>query len=250
RISDTFEQKGHKRMLHGKKVVGIVPTAPVFGKTEKRYDDAYKFCDTYCVRAYEAGMIPLGVLPVDERIRTDILDICDAFLIQGGATVRPYHVDVIAHAEKTGKKVLGICLGHQAIQGYFATKHEAEKRGWTGSLGDLYAKLLKEDDFTFLGKVEGHRLTDGLIRGRIDEAKHRVTFSEDSRVARIFGTTQVMGVSLHIYDVKEPAPGLVVTGWSDDGTVEAVEAGDRIIGTQFHPDADDKLPRIFDWLAD
>ena len=51
------------------KVVGIVPYAPDFGKNESRYEDKYHFTDTYEVRAYEAGLLPIGVLPVEGRIR-------------------------------------------------------------------------------------------------------------------------------------------------------------------------------------
>lgn len=237
-------------MLHGKKVVGLVSTSQWFGSTKNRYDDFYKFTDTYCERLAAAGVTPLGVLPVGEFIRTDVLDLCDAFLLQGGASTRPYHIDVIDHAFRSGKKVLGICLGCQAIHCYFAVKAEAEKRGWTGKLSDLFCQMTRVEEHHFLSRVEGHRPLTYLPYGDKSEAKHPVHFTEDSQLAKIFGRTEVMGASYHICWIEDPAPGEIITGRSDDGITEAIEVGPKIIGTQFHPDVDDQLPEIFAWLAE
>ena len=235
-------------MEHKKKIVGIVPNAPQYGETEDEYNDYYKFSDTYCERALEAGMTPIGVLPVGAYIRTDALDLCDAFILQGGRYMMPFHMDVIDHALKTGKKLLGICLGCQAIHGYFATKAEAEKRGFTGKISELFDILWKQGDFHFLGRVEGHSVLNYLPRGDKDMMKHIVHLTEGSQAAKAFGCTEVMGLSYHVLCIDKPAPGLVVSGLSDDGITEVIEYGDKIIGTQFHPDADGELPQIFDWL--
>ena len=237
-------------MYQNKKTVGIVPTLTTpFGSEESRYADFYRFNDTYCERALAAGLLPIGVLPVNNRIKTGILDLCDAFILQGGFKPQPYHVEVIDHSIKTGKKVLGICLGCQCIQAYFATKQEAEKRGWDGSLGDLYAQLQSEG-FVFLGHVEGHYPLKHLPRGNKDGCKHPVYFTEGSLLAKIYGRTEVNAASFHVCWIEHPAPGITVTGKAADGITEAVEAGDKIIGTQFHPDVDDMLPEVFDWLAE
>ena len=236
-------------MLSGKKVIGIVPNAPLFRQTESRYEDYYLFCDTYCTRIMESGMIPVGVLPVGGSIRTEVLDLCDAILIQGGKSVYAYHVDAVDHAVKTGKKVLGICLGCQALQCYFSVLEEAKKRNWQGTPGDLY-KELGEKKNTFLVPVKGHRPRNMLPRpeAEVEAIKHRVTLTPGSLAARVFGTTELMGASIHVYCIGKAAPGLVVSGRADDGVVETVEAGEKILGTQFHPDVDDKLKQVFDWL--
>lgn len=234
--------------MNAQKTVGIVPNAPKYGKSKNRYDDFYRFCNTYVVRAAEAGLLPLGVLPVDGYIKTDILSRCDAFLIQGGDVPRPYHIDVIDHAVKTDKKVLGICLGCQCIQCYFATRSEAKKRGFTGKLSELYL-ILKSENYPFLERVEGHRPVDILPRENLDAIKHRVLLTEGSNTARAFGTTEIMGASLHIHCIGKPAPGLAVSGKAEDGTVEAVEYGDKVIGVQFHPDVDRAFPQLFAWLG-
>ena len=101
----------------------------------------------------------------------------------------------------------------------------------------------------FLKPVEGHRLSEIVPREDTSALKHKVLLSEGSLAAKVFGLTSLMGVSLHSFCIDEPAPGLAVSGRAEDGTVEAVEHGDRILGTQFHPDADGELPMVFAWLA-
>ena len=236
-------------MFAGQKLIGIVPMSPVFGETENRYDDKYLFTDTYGLRVMEAGMLPIGVLPVEGRIKTAVLELCDGFIIQGGKKVRPHHIEVIDYAVRTGKKLLGICLGCQSIQCYFATRAEAERRHWTGSLAELYASLRCKEDHPFLGPVEGHKPSSILPRGNKDATKHIVYLAEGSHAAKAFGSTRVMGASFHILRIEDPAPGLIVSGRAEDGTVEAVEYGDTILGTQFHPDVDGELHRVFDWLG-
>lgn len=239
-------------MINRQKVAGIVPTLPVFEETDNRYEDKYLFYDTYPERALEAGMLPVGVLPVRGRIRTDILEMCDAFIIQGGKTVRPYHIEVIDHAIKHGKKVLGICLGCQSIQCYFATKAEAEKRNYSGNLGDLYAVMKFKENYPFLGNSDKtvHRPCPILSRNDTDAPKHPVQIASGTLAAKVFGMTELMGASFHSLRIENPAPGLTVSGRHADGTVEIIEYRDQILGVQFHPDADNKLPQPFKWLAE
>lgn len=237
-------------MFNGKKVVGIVPYAMDFGKTEDRYADKYLFTDTYGVRVMEAGLLPVGVLPVECRIRTEILDLCDAFIIQGGRAMNPFHLEVVEHALQTGKKLLGICLGCQSIQAYFGTKAEALRSGFSGSIGDLFLSPYRDNHHHFLVKLEGHYPSPVLPRGDLDGVKHPVHLKADSHLAKILGTTEIMGASFHHYCIGEPEPEITVTGWADDGTIEAIEVGENVIGTQFHPDVDRDLLPIFNWLKE
>jgi gamma-glutamyl-gamma-aminobutyrate hydrolase PuuD len=39
-----------------------------------------------------------------------------------------------------------------------------------------------------------------------------------------------------------------VTGYAEDGTIEAIEYGDKIVGVQFHPEVDEKLLSLFSFL--
>ncbi len=234
-----------------KKIVGIVPQAEPFD-TDNVYDDKYHFVNTYGVRAAEAGLDPIGVLPVDKKIKSSVLDLCDCFIIQGGSGIWEYHLEVMEHAVKTGKKVLGICLGCQTIQTYFYYAAEAEKAGWTGSVASYYAM---QRDFNVkkpnpaLIAVPDHRYST-LPRGREDSVKHPVTLEEDSMIFSLLGEKEIMGATIHRFAVGEPAPGLKVTGRAGDGVIEAIEFGTQMIGTQFHPDVDSKLMPLFRFLAE
>ena len=228
------------------KKVGIVPTADLF-YTDNVYDDKYHFPNTYIIRATEAGMMPVGVLPVNGRIESGILDECDCFILCGGRRIWPFQIQVVEHAVKTGKKLIGICLGHQSVHTYFKVAEEAEKRGYTGPAADLYEEML-ENGVSFLKEVEGHRAPI-LPRGNEDSTKHRVLLKEGSLISRILGgRTEIMGASLHKFCAYDVAPGVTVSGLSEDGVIEAIEYGDHILGTQFHPDVDDSLHELFDFL--
>lgn len=229
------------------KRIGIVPSAD-WMKTNSIYDDKYHFTNSYIQRMVRAGTLPVGVLPLDGRIGTPILDECDAFLIQGGSGIYGYHIDVMDHAVKNGKKVLGICLGMQTVHTYFAVCQEAREAGFTGSVTEFYLKR-KSEIGTYLKPVADHR-APSMPRDNVDSTKHKVLLTPGSHIARLLGATEIMGASVHSFCVPSPAEGETVTGYAEDGTIEAVEAGETVIGTQFHPDVDDKLFELFAWLAE
>lgn len=229
------------------KKIGIVPQADLL-KTDSIYDDKYHFVNSYIERVVQAGALPVGVLPLDGRIQTEILDGCDALLIQGGRGIYGYHMDVMEHAVKTGKKVLGICLGMQSIHTYFAVREEAERIGWKESIADLYVKR-REEGKTYIEYVPDHR-APSMPRHIIETTKHKVLLEKGTHIYDILGQEEIMGASMHTFCVKEPTKYEVVSGRAEDGTIEAIEIGDRIIGTQFHPDVDGKLMELFRWLAE
>lgn len=229
------------------KIVGIVPFSEKFD-TEYLYEDKYHFANTYGLRATEVGLSPIGVLPVNRKIVGQVLEMCDCFIIIGGKNISPHQIQVVEHAVKTGKKLLGVCLGCQSIQVYFGAAADAEKAGWTGDISDYLEMRKKEEAHPYLGEVSGHRWVTNLERFNVDAAKHKVLIREGTHVHNIVGATEIMGVSLHNFCVAEPAPGLTVSAWAEDGTIEAIEHGDNIIGTQFHPDADRELLQFFEFL--
>ena len=231
----------------GNKTVGIVPFAEPF-TTDNVYADKYFFTNTYCQRVHDVGLNPIGVLPVDRKLRGSVLELCDCFVIQGGANIWEYQMEVVEHAVQTGKKLLGICLGCQTIQTYFYYAAEAEKAGWTGTVASYYATHRNmAAPNPALVSVEGHKnLT--LPRGKEDSVKHPVLVREGTLLHRLLGTTQIMGASLHRFAVAEPAPGVIVNATAPDGTVEGIEVGDTLLGTQFHPDVDRTLLPIFEFL--
>ena len=71
---------------------------------------------------------------------------------------------------------------------------------------------------------------------------------QDSRLAALLGTGEVMTNSFHHQAVKEVAAGFVPVAWTADGVVEGIEAPGRrfALGVQWHPEgmfATDPLAR-------
>ena len=75
-------------------------------------------------------MAQIGLAPAENWLTEEALEICDGFLIQGGAEFFPYHFQIIHHAVTRGKRYLGVCLGAQLIHAYFELKRRVEEQGY------------------------------------------------------------------------------------------------------------------------
>ena len=217
--------------------------------------DHYSLGNNYIKRVVESGCTPIGIAPADNWINEDVLDLCDGFLVQGGAEFYPYHFQVIHHAITKGKKYLGICLGQQLIYVYFKLKKIVEETGYDGNLVtamcNSYEYLTKEDpNFSFQNPVENHR-NEFPKRGNEAVAKHKVNIIKDTLLYKVLESESIDVCSFH-KKCTPPNQNLVaINAWSalGDNVVEGTEYKDYILGIQGHPEADDKLPKIFDFLA-
>lgn len=234
------------------KLIGIAP-ASLIGDPEKScMEDYYKLGNNYCKRVVEAGGIPIGLAPADNLLTEEALELCDGFLVQGGAEFYPYHFQIIHHAITRGKKYLGICLGQQLIYVYFELKRRVEARGYEGDLVKAICDYLAEQpsDFTVQKKAPNHR-SKYTPRGREDTAKHDVVIVPGTLLHRVVGRASMRICSFH--DLNTPADQnlVAINAWSasGDGVVEGTEYGDNILGVQGHPEADSLLPELFTFLA-
>ncbi len=122
---------------------------------------------------------------------------------------------LVRRAAERGTPVLGICRGHQIINvalGGTLWQHLPETHG-TG------------DHRRVLGSFEGNG--------------HAVDLTPGSLAAAAAGETRHMVISHHHQGIRDLAPGLVASGYSGDGVVEALEGRTGyLLGVQWHPEAD------------
>ena len=234
-----------------KRKIGIVPAADIGDAKKSCMEDFYKIGNNYTKRVLDAGCVPIGLAPVDNLVCEEALDVCDGFLVQGGAEFYPYHFQVIHHAITHGKKYLGICLGEQLIYVYFKLREIVEQRGYDGDIVKAICDYLAEQGpaFTLQRRVTGHRMPFPK-RGCEAEAKHEVRIVPDTLLHRVLGRESMQICSFHDLNTPPEQTLVRINAWSDDGVVEGTEYSDHILGVQGHPEADGMLPELFKFLCD
>ena len=224
------------------KIIGIVPGASLFG-SDDLYEDKYFFVNNYAKRIRACGGTPVGILCEDGYVIPECLDLCDGFVFTGGSRFFPYHFQTMEYAARSGKPVLGICLGMQMMNTFFLVQEEAARRGWTKPLLELF-NTMKKERYMFTEPVADH--WDGHItRNEVERFKHPVHLVPGTRLAQLMGAPVIRGASMHNYRITHPAQSVTVAGSAEDGTVEAIEFGEQMLGVQFHPEVDGENDALF-----
>lgn len=229
-----------------KPVVGIVPSARLF-ETDDFYQDNYTFVNNYSKRVFEQGGLPIGLLANDAQAFEETLPLCDAFVLCGGARIFPYHFQVVDYAVRTGKRVLGICLGMQVIHSYFVVADEASRRGWTGPLLALYEQM-KREKYMFTRPVE-HHWDVHMTRSCIEETKHPIQVAPGTLLSRLTEAETIRGATMHHYRVDAVSGRLKICARTPDGVIEGLEYEDRLLGVQFHPEVDTVFSALFQFVC-
>jgi putative glutamine amidotransferase len=197
--------------------------------------------NTYVEAVSSTGARAL-ILPPDS-IDGDVVEALDALVLAGGSDIDPARYSAGAHPETAGIRplrdagelvlldaarrrhlpVLGICRGMQLM---------AVAAG--GSLHQHAPDVVGTQE---------HRPEVGVY------GQHGARFAPGSLVAGILGENLKVN-SYHHQLVDDPGA-LTVTGWADDGTIEALEDPSRsfYLGVQWHPEATTDR-RLFQALAD
>jgi putative glutamine amidotransferase len=208
----------------------------------------YQFNGNYPAALAASGalpvVIPLG-LPEDEL--ADLFARLDGLCLAGGVDVDPAHYGEARHsalgkvdaprdaAELTLARwalaadlpTFGICRGIQLLN--------------VAAGGSLHQDLPAQ-----MPAAQKHNFE--LADSPWEHPVHAVRVAQDSRLAALLGTGEVMTNSFHHQAVKAVAPGFVTVAWTADGVVEGIEAPGRrfALGVQWHPEgtfATDPLAR-------
>ena len=162
----------------------------------------------------------IGILNYDNSlINTEILDLCDGIIIQGGKDIYPYHFQILEYCIKNNIPLLGICMGHQII--------------------GLYS--INSNNDNDLIQIDNHQIKDG---------NHIIHIKKNSIMYKIFGPTLKVN-SRHSFAVKKVNLPFKVTSISEDNIIESIEYIDNnnfILGVQFHPEDLDNTENLYNYF--
>jgi putative glutamine amidotransferase len=183
-----------------------------------------------------AGGVPLILSPLmGASLAAAALDGCDGLLLSGGEDIEPswygadpsplldepsrerdlFELALFAVARQRALPILGICRGIQLINVALG--------------GTLFQDLPSERP----GAIEHSP------KSTRDARTHVVRLQPGSRAALALEATQVTVNSVHHQAIRELGKGLVATGWSNDGLIEAAESeagASWILAVQWHPE--------------
>ena len=218
---------------------------PVIGITSSQFIESashgvfprHSVSKAYSEAVHRAGGIPI-ILPFFDDVAPNLLELIDGLILTGGADldparfgetdVHPKTYDILPDRDEaeiqlaTGAiardmPLLGICRGIQVLN--------------VAMGGTLYQDV--PDEFS---AELGHRQHEHDIPA--DEPGHLVTVVSGSLLERTYGGNPIPVNSFHHQAVKDIAPGLIPTGLSADGLVEAIESTGHtfVLGVQWHPE--------------
>jgi putative glutamine amidotransferase len=192
-----------------------------------------------------AGGVPLVLSPLmGHSFAARALDGVDGLVLTGGEDVDPswynaelspltnppdrnrdlFELALFAAARQRELPILGICRGIQLINVALG--------------GTLYQDLPSERP----GRV------DHNPAGARADRSHAIRLAPGSLAAEALGATSLRVNSFHHQAVRDLAPKLVATGWSEDELIEAVESVEGepwLLAVQWHPEemhADARAP--------
>lgn len=190
----------------------------------------------YAEAVMEAGGAVVGVpVGMDAEALESVYRSLDGLLLPGGDDVGPDRYGQAPHpslgavdpvrdeleislaqmALREGLPVLGICRGNQVLA--------------IAAGGDLCQDIASE---------QPSALAHDMRHLDRDHLSHMVSVRSGSLLHASVGQEKTFVNSLHHQSIRDVPPSFVVTAWSEDGVVEAIEARDHpfAVGVQCHPE--------------
>lgn len=230
---------------------------PIIGIISSRSEDSNPFLtktsfnETYVKRIIEAGGIPIGIIFPNDEFNTDVLDLCDGFVMQGGLNIYSSNINTVHYAFLNKKPILGICMGFQTMAGYEYLRN----RYGMFTYKDVSSFFKPEDEVDFIEKKTGHDELNPFCLSKIEKSKHMVLLDKNSKLANIFEKTYLNMPSVHSWCVKDDVfvknTIYKVVGRSDDNieAIESVTSNWWAIGVQFHPELEEDNLDLFKSLV-
>ena len=218
---------------------------PVIGITSSQFIDTashgvfprHSISKAYSEAVHRAGGVPV-ILPFFGDLAASMLDLVDGLILTGGADIDPARfgdeeihpktydilpdrdeaeIELTRGALSRDMPILGICRGVQVLN--------------VAMGGTLYQDVPDQ----FSADIE-HRQHEESIPA--DEPGHSVNVTAGSLLERTYGESPIGVNSFHHQAVKAVAPGLVASGASEDGLIEAIESPEHafVLGVQWHPE--------------
>ncbi len=183
-----------------------------------------------------AGAAPFGIPPLAGPLRT-VYELADGLLLTGGGDVDPAHygeqpIPQLGHVDperdqaeltlarwamEDSKPLLAICRGEQVLN--------------VACGGTLYQDLPTQ-------LPDGLNHNESRDRGIRGLATHSLEVVPGTRLEHAIGAGAHPANTHHHQAVKDLGQGLLVTGRSEDGVIEAIEAEEHpwAVGIQCHPE--------------
>jgi CTP synthase len=214
--------------------------------------DSYKSLSEALTHGGIANNVRVHLEWIDSEIfeRDDaaaFLENVDGILVPGGFGERGTEGKIAAVKFARERKVpfFGICYGlHMAVIEAARDLAGLEGAGSTEISKPKYPVIGLMTEWT-KGNEKVSRAADGDMGGTMRLGAYDAVLKPGSRVAEVYGTTQISERHRHRYEVNTEytsaleKQGMIVSGWSPDGRLpEIMEFPDHpwFIGVQFHPE--------------
>lgn len=193
-------------------IIGIVANEQIINNNsyEAIVRNNLKYLNNQC------SFIGLIMYDLNNHFDTNLLDICDGIIFQGGTNIYPYHNEILNYCFNNNIPVLGICMGMQII--------------------GLYANNQCDND---LIKIDNH-----------NSCEHSIIINKNSILYDLFGENLVVN-SRHNYSIDFVNKPFVISAKSNDNIIEAVEYIDNnhfILGLQFHPEDMYNMDKLYNYF--
>lgn len=193
-------------------IIGIVANEQIINNNsyEAIVRNNLKYLNNQC------SFIGLIMYDLNNHFDTNLLDMCDGIIFQGGTNIYPYHNEILNYCYNNNIPVLGICMGMQII--------------------GLFANNQSDND---LIKIDNH-----------NNCKHSIIINKNSILYDLFGENLIVN-SRHNYAIDFVNKPFVISAKSDDNIIEAIEYIDNnhfILGLQFHPEDMVNMDKLYNYF--